>query len=209
MSQPPSPDFFEDELNHLVQNELRALWQDVPPRESSLVERQRTAFIEAGVRLAQQAKWVQMKLVSRTALRYAAIVCFTLLSTFIGARVATAESLPGDRLYPMKLSLESVDGLFYGQEVWETQQEARRLQEIFTIAVRGESAVVNFVATPIESDGDWYVGATPLIVTTEQNQRLRNQCDGQETNVRILGQVSNGKIYAQVITPSCFFIASR
>jgi hypothetical protein len=210
MSRRPSPDFFEDELTHLVQTELENAWRDIPPRDPTMVERQRATFIAAGVRLGQQAKWMQVKFLSKTALRYAAIVIFTLLSTFVGARVVSAQSLPGDRLYPVKLSLESVDGLFYGGERWHDQQEARRLDEVLTIAAQGESAVVNFVASPfLTDDGQWYVGAVPLMVTAEQNRMLHNQCAERDTSIRIFAQVIDGKIYARAITPSCFFVASR
>lgn len=210
MSRQPFSDFFEDELNALVQAELQQAWRDVPPRNSALVARQRAAFIAAGVRLAEQAKWLQLKLLSRTAFRYAAIVLFTLLSTFIGARVVSAQSLPGDRLYPVKLSLESVDGLFYGGEAWEAQQEARRLQEVLDMVARGESTLVNFVATPFQTDdGQWYVGAVRLVVTSEQNRMLRNQCTSANTRVIVMGQISDGKIFARGLTPSCFYVASR
>jgi len=210
MSRRPSLDFFEDELTHLVQSELKRAWYQLPPREPTIVATQKAAFVAAGVRLAKQAKWLRLKLLSTTALRYAAIVVFTFMSTFVGARVVSAQSLPGDRLYPVKLSLESVDGLFYGSEAWDDQQEERRLAEVIMMAAQGESAMVSFVATPFQTDeGQWFVGTVPLMVTTEQNGMLQNQCAERETSVRVFGQVSDGVIYARAITPSCFFVASR
>lgn len=210
MSRQPSPDFFESELTHLVQVELTEAWRDLPPPNPTVMDRHKAAFIAAGVQLAQQAKWLRLKLLSKTALRYAAIVLFTLMSTFVGARMAAAQSLPGDRLYPVKLSLESVDGLFYGNEAWQTHQEERRLAEVMTIASQGESAVVNFVATPfLHDDGQWYVGTFPLILTAEQSGMLGSQCPQRDNSVRVYAQVSNGKIYARAITPTCFYVASR
>lgn len=210
MSRHPSPDFFESELTHLVQRELTEAWHDLPSATPSAMERHKAAFIAAGVQLAQQAKWLRVKLLSKTALRYAAIVLFTLISTFIGARMVSAQSLPGDQLYPVKLSLESVDGLFYSSEAWQSRQEERRLAEVLMIVTQGESAVVNFVATPfLHDDGQWYVGTVPLILTAEQSGMLGNQCPQRDNSVRVYAQVTSGRIYARAITPTCFYVASR
>lgn len=204
MSQHPSPDFFDDELNTLVTNELEAAWGDVPAPDSRAMAAHRAAFLAAGVGIRQRPAW------SQVALRYAAILVLTLVSSFFGARVVSASSLPGDHLYPMKLSLESVDGLFYSDEAWSDTQEERRLAEVVTMAQSGESAIVNFEATPTQhADGSWYVGQIPLVVTAEQQGMLVNQCPERETTVRVYGQVLDGKIYPAAITPSCLYVAFR
>lgn len=210
MSRSPSPDFFEDELNHLVTAGLQEVWRDLPPPDANRMASQRAAFIAAGVRLAQQAKWLQVRLVTKTSLRYAAILVLTLLTSFVGARAASAHSLPGDQLYPVKLSLESVDILFYGGEQWEATQAERRLSEVLTMAAEGESAMVSFAASPTQAaDGQWFIGTVPLIVSAEQSAMLDNQCPQRDDNVQIYGQVHDGKIFARAITPGCFYVASR
>ncbi len=210
MSRRPSPDFFESELTHLVQLELNEAWRDLPAPDPSVMERHKAAFIAAGVQLAQQAKWLRVKLLSKTAFRYAAIILFTLMSTFIGARAVSAQSVPGDRLYPVKLSLESVESLLYHGETWQKEQERRRLSEVLVIAARGGSAVVYFEATPfVSAEGQWYVSTVPLVLSADQTRTLDNQCPQRGNRVGISAQVRDGKIYVRGITPSCFYVASR
>jgi hypothetical protein len=210
MSQRPSPDFFEDELTHLVQKELQEAWQALPPPEPSRMATHRAAFIAAGVQLAQQAKWLKVRLLTKTTLRYAAIIVLLLMTSFVGARAVSAQSLPGDRLYPVKLSLESVDMLFYGGEQWEARQEERRLSEVLTMVDEGEQATVSFIAVPTRAaDGQWYIGTVPLVVSSEQSTMLSNQCQQREHRVQIYGEVRDGTIIARAITPGCFYVASR
>ncbi|MBA3532924.1 MAG: hypothetical protein H0T73_13455 [Ardenticatenales bacterium] len=182
--------------------ELEALLGPVPPREERRARANRSAFLTAAADqfttpVPAPARWQGWW--RRLLLQGTTLVLFFSVS-WMSARVASAGSLPGDTLYPVKLTVEQIDLLLYDEAQWETQVQSQRLSEVLTLLQSGRKAEVEFQGTLQQSsDGSWHIGGIALDFDPEKQILIQHMCGP----VRVQGVVARGEFQVLYLTPSC------
>jgi hypothetical protein len=169
-----------------------------PP--TSTQQRSRAGFLEKASRMSFRKK---VSIWRRTSLRLAGAVMLALVLVFSGIWGVTqtsASSLPGDRLYPVKRSVENVRLRFAPSDAirlnLEQEFDQRRKSEVDELIKDKRSAPVTFSgAVERNSSGGWTVNGIPVEIPDDDQSEL-----SQGHEVEIEGVSSeDGRVWATVV----------
>ncbi len=137
---------------------------DVRQRGRSRLQQRFEAFGETGA--APRRRFIPF--FPRVALTAILVAALVLAST--GLVSASSASLPGDQLYPVKRTWESVRLLFVSspeqRDLLQSDYEQERLDEISELLGRRQAAPITFSGILANrSDGQWTVSGIPVSVT--------------------------------------------
>lgn len=193
-----------DPVLEALAEELETVLAVVPARDERRARANRSAFLTAAARQFAPRPSPMHRLWRRMLMQVATLLLFMSVS-WLSVRVASAGSLPGDNLYPFKLTMERVEVLFYGEERWERRAQSRRLEEVMTLVESGRVAQVDFEGTLQRgNDGQWYIDQVPITFAPEQQALMQRMCGP----VRVQGVVANGQLQVAYLTPSCLSLDS-
>lgn len=182
--------------------ELEEAFAVVPEPNESRMRANRSRFLTLAAQATQQEpKKVWFGRLWQRVLWQSGILVAFLLMSLLGVRIVSANSLPGEELYLIKLSLEPLDALFYSKEQWEQKVEAQRRQEVQQLLKRQGEAKVYFEGMLQETAGGWQMMELPLALTPEQQELAYLSCEGRP--VKIQGEVSKGSLQIIHLTPTC------
>lgn len=195
-------DELSEELGAFIK-ELEETLAVVPEPNESRMRANRSLFLTLGAELAtqQESKKVRFGRLWQRLLWQSGVLVVFLLMSLLGIRIVSANSLPGEQLYLMKLSMEPLDAIFQDQEQWEQKIEARRRQEVQQLVKRQGEAKVYFEGMLEETTGGWQIIELPLLLTPEQQQLALLSCQGRA--VKVQGNVSKGSLQITHLTPTC------
>jgi hypothetical protein len=132
-----------------------------------------------------------------TAIMIVALV-FGLLSTGL----VSASSLPGDTLYPVKLTLEQIQlsttSSISQRLSLQEQFDEVRAQEVNQLTDTNRSATVTFSGIPAKMNGDWLVAGIKLDVTQQDSQMLENL---QGYVVQVTGETQGNTVKVDRVQP--------
>ncbi len=111
------------------------------------------------------------------------ILAAALVLTSTGLVSASSASIPGDQLYPVKRTWESVQLLFVfspqQRDLMQSSFEQERLDEISELLGRRQAAPISFSGILARrSDGNWVVSGIPVSVTGSTNLPTGSVTDG-------------------------------
>lgn len=142
-----------------------------------------------------------MQMFSRLAISFALVFAFLLTGT--GLLSASASTLPGDRLYPVKRGWENVRlFLIFDQEAHQllkNEFEHERLHEVNELISQGKNEEIQFVGVFLQVNGMNYVSGVPVSVPANLSLPLSGEA------VMVNGQTNpNGfvEIFNLEILPS-------
>jgi hypothetical protein len=195
-------DELSEELGAFIK-ELEETLAVVAEANESRMRANRSLFLTLGAELATQqvSKKIRFGRLWQRLLWQSGILVVFLLMSFFGIKIVSANSLPGEQLYLMKLSMEPLDAIFQDQEQWEEKIEARRRQEVQQLVKRQGEAKVYFEGMLEETSGGWQIIELPLLLTPEQQLLALLSCQGRA--VKVQGNVSKGSLQITHLTPTC------
>ncbi len=137
----------------------------------------------------------------RPALSIAAIfIC--LIFGLIGTTIASAQSLPGDTLYPVKLAWEQAQmSLASGAAqrlLLQATFDQNRVAEVSKLLTLGRTTNVTFSGLLAGSNNSWNVAGININVPDQQTSKLP---DLQNTVVKVSGQTEGKKVKVDDIEP--------
>lgn len=159
------------ELRPLLEVSLQARTLGGRPIPSEIQRRGRARLLQHASHLRQAARGPHriIALWPRVALVFGLVATLLLSST--GLVRASSGALPGDRLYPVKRTWESLRLrlVFHPEEreLLESHFEQERLDEIEELLVRGRAAPIEFSGVVTGRQGEqWQVSGIPLLITS-------------------------------------------
>jgi len=140
--------------------------------------------------------------------RHLASAAFTLAAlALLLIAFGSAGALPGDGLYPVKLTAEGIGASLAGHSgdplAWETNLDRRRLKEVAQMIANGRTGTVNFSGflDPAEGSG-WLVSGIPLVLDENQIRAAGALTGGY---VEVKGNVNrDGQVEVIQIQPRLF-----
>lgn len=194
-------DELSEELAAFIK-ELEETLAVVPEPNESRMRANRSLFLTLAAETMQQdPKKIRFGRIWQRLLWQSGILAVFLLMSLLGIRMGSANSLPGEQLYLIKLSMEPLDAIFQDQEQWEQKIETRRRQEVQQLVKRQGEAKVYFEGMLEETSGGWQMIELPLVLTLEQQQLAHLSCQGRA--VKVQGNVSGGSLQVIHLTPTC------
>jgi hypothetical protein len=195
-------DELSEELGAFIK-ELEKTFAIVPEPNESRMLANRSLFLTLGAELAtqQEPKKVWFGWLWQRLLWQSGVLAVFLLMSLLGVRMVSANSLPGEQLYLIKLSLEPLDAIFQDQEQWEQKMEARRREEVQQLVKHQGEAKVYFEGMLEQTAAGWQMMELPLVLTPEQQQIALLRCQGRP--VKVQGKVSKGSLQIIHLTPTC------
>jgi hypothetical protein len=202
-------DKLPEELGIFI-NELEKTFAIVPEPNQSRMLANRSLFLTLGAELAMQQEpkkvWFGIDRLWQRLLWQGGVLAVFLLMSLLGIRMVSANSLPGEDLYLIKLSLEPLDGIFQNREQWEQKMGARRRQEVQQLMNDQREAKVYFEGVLEETVRGWQMMELPLVLTPEQQEIAHQSCYGHA--VKVQGKVSKGSLQIIHLTPTCLELES-
>jgi hypothetical protein len=140
----------------------------VPPAAQS---RSRARFLAAAQKPARSGFLFSFAPVRRTPMMLLALMLSLLLGAF-GTVAASAQSLPGEALYPLKLATENTRLLFTTDPAQRRELaqafDHNRVQEVYALLQRGRSVRVTFAGALTQStSGEWQVAGIRLALPSD------------------------------------------
>ena len=165
-------------------------------------QRSRVGFLEKAARLSRRN---QVSTWQRTSMRLAGAVVLALVLVFSGiwgVSQTSASSLPGDRLYPVKRSVENMRLQFAPNDAsrqnLEQEFDERRKSEVQELIKDKRSAPVTFSgAAERDSRGDWTVNGIPVEIPQVDQGELSV---GHEVEIEGVSK-EDGRVWATVVHP--------
>ncbi len=197
------PEFSRD-LRPILETSLKArsLGDITVPADVHRRSRSRLLQRARELRLEQQnPRYRMIPVYSRLAVALGLAAVFFLSST--GLVSASAASLPGDQLYPVKRTWEDVRLFFtfnpQDRDILESEYEQERLDEIDGLLAENKAASVNFSGLVSQQSGDtWLVSGIPVHLTGSTQLTSGSIINGMPVN--IIGVThSNGEVEAQAV----------
>ncbi len=131
------------------------------------------------------------------------ILAGALLLTSTGLVSASSASIPGDQLYPVKRTWESMQLLFVfnpqQRDLMESSFEQERLDEISELIGMRKSEAISFSGILVrQSDGHWVVSGIPVSVSASTNLPAGKVAEGLPISISGVTR-SDGVVEAQQI----------
>jgi hypothetical protein len=131
-----------------------------------------------------------------------AIVIVALVFGLLSTGLVSASSLPGDTLYPVKLTLEQIQlsttSSISQRLSLQEQFDEVRAQEVNQLTDTNRSATVTFSGIPAKMNGDWLVAGIKLDVTQQDSQMLDNL---QGYVVQVTGETQGNTVKVNRVQP--------
>lgn len=182
---------FTQELRPILESALKAKNAAVPGPSPDALRRSRARVLghASQLREAKAKPWYGVWSVSirRTLVSLAVITMLFIGST--GLVRAASTTVPGDNLYPIKRTWESVNILFTfdvrAREALEVEHENERLEELSELFREGRSAKVDFVGRVTRQDGDlWLVSTIEVVISSQTDLPGGLVAEGDAVRVR-------------------------
>lgn len=204
---PPDDDW------HDFTNALEEAFATIPAPNKSRMQAHRSAFLTAGIQMATPSPaptrprfwrrlrfWWRLRFWRRLLWQTSLLTMFLLIS-LVGTTLASANSLPGDNLYLMKLGIEQVDGKFRNADEWQQYVEERRRLEVQRLIEKRREAPVIFQGILTRTDQQWRIDSLSLQLTPEQEAYANQVCPNRP--VRVIGKVASGRLHLSHLIPTC------
>lgn len=198
------PDFAE-ELRPILETSAKAKAMAVPAPSEDVVRRNRAKVLQHASELRERRSAPAPRRLWSVPLRRALVTFMVVAVLFVsstGLVRASSATLPGDSLYPVKRTWESLS-LFLAfnperREALEYEHENERLWELSELLASGRSAKVDFAGYVTRQTGtEWRVSG--ITVFTSSDTRLPDQPVAVGDAVRVRGQTQNGGVAAERI----------
>jgi len=169
------PEFAED-LRPILETSIEAKSLAVPDPSPEVVRRNRSKVLQQAAQMREVQARPSRRLWS-VPLRRALVSLAVISIIFIGTNGlvhASAKTLPGDNLYPVKRSWEDVQVMLtfntQARTQLEVKQEDERLNELNDLFEKGRSASVEFTGTLTGQNGNlWQVANIPVLISAQTN----------------------------------------
>jgi len=171
-----------DELRPILKTSIAARNAAVPEPSPETVRRGRARVLQNATEMREASirKPHTTPILRRLVLSFSLVVLLFFISSN-GLLNASASSLPGERLYPVKRGWENVRLLFMldpaSRSALETQFYNERFSEVTSLLTRGQVAPVEFAGVYLEVFGQVYVSGIQVIVsdaTTLPSEPIKN-----------------------------------
>ncbi|MFZ5885648.1 MAG: DUF5667 domain-containing protein [Chloroflexota bacterium] len=200
-----------DELRPILEAAVKAKAMAVPPPSETVMRRSRARVLQRAAELREQRErktifflppvrrgWLAPL---RRAFVMFAVVAMLFVSGTSLVRASTT-TLPGDSLYPVKRTWESLSLFFVfnpeQREALEFEHENERLEELHELIARGRSAKVDFSGYVTRQSGtEWQVSGIPVFLSAETLLPAEPVTVGAA--VRVRGQTQGAGVLAQQI----------
>jgi len=157
------------ELRPILKASVMARTMSVPAPSQDVVRRGRAKFLQHAAQM-REAKIAPRKrmipIFQRLAITFTMTALF--LSSGTGLVGASSSALPGEKLYPVKLTWENVRLFFTfnseNREVLESIFENERLHEVNELLVEGRNETVQYVGVYMEANGTTYVSGIHIVI---------------------------------------------
>ncbi len=137
-------------------------------------------------------------------------VLLVLIFGLIGTTIVSAQSLPGDTLYPVKLAWEQVQiSLASGAAqrlALQATFDQNRVTEVSKLLTIGRTTNVTFTGVLAGSNNSWNVAGIKINVPDQQSGKLP---DLQNTVVKVTGETEGNKVKVNDIEPRLVTIKGR
>lgn len=196
---------FAQELRPILETSIKAKAMAVPAPAEEVVRRNRAKVLQHASELRERKSAPAPRRLWSVPLRRALVTFMVVAVLFVSStRLVRASSatLPGDNLYPVKRTWESLS-LFLAfnperREALEFEYENERLRELSELLASGRSAKVDFAGYVTRQSGtEWRVSG--ITVFTSSDTRLPDQPVAVGDAVRVRGQVRAGGVAAERI----------
>ena len=171
---------FADELLPILKTAIKAGQNQTAEPSSEAFKRGRAKVMQVASQMGP-IKSIKNKnpfsAFSRIAISFALALLFLLSGT--GLLTASASSLPGERLYPVKRGWENVRlFLIFDQEAKEllrNEFENERLHEVNELISQGRNAEIQFAGVYMQVDGQNYVSGVAVVFPASTNLPLSGE----------------------------------
>lgn len=157
-----------DELRPVLEASVQARLLAAPVIPAAAIQRGRARVLQHAARMRESTRSPrrQFVLFPHLAVSLALVFLFFILGG-TGLVRASGEALPGDRLYPVKRTVEDVRLLLVssadGREELENEFEQKRLYEINQLLLEGRRQSISFVGeVMLQDDSRWVVSGIPV-----------------------------------------------
>lgn len=196
---------FADELRPILETSVKAKAMAVPNPSQEMVGRNRAKVLQHASELRERKAAPLSRRIWSVPLRRA-LVTFMLVAMLFASGTglvrASSTTIPGDNLYPVKRSWESLSlFLTFDVEKRETlkfEHENERLEELNELLAEGRSAKVDFAGYVTRQSGtEWRVSGVTVLLSADT--RLPDQPVAVGAAVRVRGQTQGAGVLAERI----------
>lgn len=193
---------FANELRPILEASVKAKAKAVPAPSTDALRRNRAKLLQHASEMRERKAVPVSRRIWSVPFRRALValmVVTMLFASSTGLVRASSTTLPGDNLYPVKRSWESLS-LFFTfnvekREALEFEHENERLEELYELFAEGRSADVEFSGYVTRQSGDeWLVSSIPVMISSQT--RLPDQPVQVGDAVRVRGQARDGGVAA-------------
>lgn len=164
-----------DELRPILEAAIKARTLAAPEPSADVVRRNRAKVMQRAAEMREAKGKPAASRVWFTSLRRLAVTLAMVVILFVsgtGLVGASANTLPGDNLYPVKLTWEEVRLFFtfdpQQREALEFEHENERLEELTELLAEGRSEQVDFSGYVTRQAGtEWRVSGIPVSISPQ------------------------------------------
>ena len=198
------PEFAKD-LRPILETSIEAKSLAAPDPSPEVIRRNRAKVMQQAAQL-REAQTRPSRRIWSVPLRRMLVSLAVIFLLFIGTNGllhASAKTLPGDNLYPVKRSWEDVQVLLTfdtkARTELEVKQGTERLDELNEVFATGRSASVDFAGTVTTQNGDlWLVSRIPVLISTQTNLGTQTIKVGDAIYIKGSTQ-ADGTVLAEII----------
>ena len=143
-------------------------------------------------------------------LAFSLIIIIVLVVCLLGTGLVSASALPGDTLYPVKLTFEqfqlSVASSTSQRLQLQDQFDQVRAQEVNELRDSNRAVTVTFAGVPAQMDGNWLVAGIKLDVSQQDSQNL---AEWQNYVVQVTGETQGDTVKVSIVQPKDFSIHGK
>ena len=194
-----------DELRPILETSVKAKAMAVPAPSQEVLRRNRAKLLQHASELRERKAAPASRRIWSVPLRRALVTFMVIAMLFVsgtGLVRASSSTLPGDNLYPVKRTWESLSLVFTfdaeKREALEFEHENERLEELRELLTSGRSARVDFAGYVTRQSGtEWRVSGITVFLSADTRQPDQPVAVGDA--VRVRGQTQNGGVAAERI----------
>jgi hypothetical protein len=194
-----------DELRPILETSVKAKAMSSPAPSQEVLRKNRAKVLQHASELRERKAAPASRRIWSVPLRRALVTFMVIAMLFVsgtGLVRASSSTLPGDNLYPVKRTWESLS-LFFTfnterREALEFEHENERLEELLELLASGRSARVDFAGYVTRQSGtEWRVSGITVFLSADTH--LPGEPVAVGDAVRVRGQTQNGGVVAERI----------
>lgn len=197
---------YADELRPILEASVKAKSLAVPGPSTDAVRRNRAKVMQRAAELREAKVKPVSSRVWFTSLRRLAVTLTVVVTLFVsgtGLVGASANTLPGDNLYPVKRTWEDVLVLLtfnsQARQQLEFEHENERLEELNELFTEGRTAKVDFAGYVTRQSGtEWRVSGIPVMISAQTVLPLEPVTVGDTVRVSGVTQMDGTVLAGQV-----------